>query len=517
MAGYTQANRPVRIDTPLGEDVLLIRSMNGVERLGRPFQYEVVLLSEKHDLSYKDIVGQNVTVAVDKGDKVPRYFNGYVSRFSQTRYENKLVEYRATVVPWLWFLTRSADCRIFQNLTIPEILKQVFEDHGFHDFLDRMHGTYKKWEYCVQYRETAFDFVSRLMEREGIYYFCKHQDGKHEVVLCDTVGSHLEFKGYEELTYRPTREQSKAHEILWSWVEQHEIQPGNSAIKEFDFASPGRGKVGVSYKDREVAGDKLERFDYLGEMNAEADPERYSKLRLDEWQAEHEVYSGEGDARGICTGVRFTLKGHPRKDLEKEYLTTGTEFRIESDPFETLEEAQNNFVYEAKLSAIPVTQEFRTPSRTPKPMLYGPQTAMVVGPAGEEIYTDKYGRVKVQFHWDRYGRADENSSCWIRVSSEWAGKKWGAIRLPRIGQEVIVEFLEGDPDRPIITGSIYNGAAMPPYDLPDNKTLSTLKSNSSKGGDGFNEIRFEDKKGEEQIFIHAEKNLDFRVKPNPCS
>src|SRR5664279_2333893 len=355
---FTQAHRPVRIATPLGEDVLLLRSMNGVERLGRPFQYELVLLSEQHDLSYKQIVGQNVTVAVDMGDKEPRWFNGFVSRFCQTRYEHRLVEYRATVVPWLWFLTRSADCRIFQNLTIPDILMQVFRDHGFSDFINRLHGTYKPWEYCVQYHETAFDFVSRLMEQEGIYYFCKHQNGKHDVVLCDTMGSHLEFEGYQELHYRPSREKVGPKEILWSWVEQHEIQPGSSTLKAFDFKNPGRTSVGATYHDRGHAGDNLERFDYLGEMDAESDTDRYTKLRLDEWQAEHEAYSGEGDARGICTGVRFKLRGHPRKDLEKEYLTTGTEFRIESDPFETVAQAQGDFVYEAKLSAIPITQEY---------------------------------------------------------------------------------------------------------------------------------------------------------------
>jgi len=510
--GHTQDHRPVRIATPLGDNVLLIRSMQGIERLGRPFQYELVLLSEKHDISYKDIIGQNVSVSVDKADKVPRYFNGFISRFSQTRYERTLVEYHATVVPWLWFLTRSADCRIFQHMTIPDILKQVFEDHGFSDFIFRLHGTYKTWEYCVQYRETAFDFVSRLMEQEGIYYFCKHQNGKHDVVLCDTVGSHLEFKGYEELHYSPSRDQAGALEILWSWIEQHEIQPGNSAAKEFDFKNPARTSVGVAARDRGIAGDKLERFDYLGEMDAESDADRYTKLRLDEWQTEHEVYSGEGDARGICTGVRFKLKGHPRSDLAKEYLTTSTEFRIESDPFETVAQAREEFIYEAKMTATPITQEYRSPRRTPKPLVSGPQTAIVVGPKGEEIHTDKYGRVKVQFHWDRLGKVDASSSCWIRVAQIWAGKKWGSIYTPRVGQEVIVEFLEGDPDRPIITGRVYNEKNLPPYELPANKTISTLKSNSSKGGDGFNEIRLEDKKGEEQIFIHGEKNQDIRIK-----
>ncbi len=512
MPNYTQANRPVRIATPLGEDVLLFRKMAGVERLGRPFQYDLVLLSEKHDIDYKDIIGQNVTVAVDKGDKEPRCFNGFISRFAQTNYERRLAEYRATMVPWLWFLSRSADCRIFQGLSVPEIITQVFKDHGFSDVRDRLHETYKPRDYCVQYRESAFDFVSRLMEQEGIYYFFKHENGKHTLVLCDTAGSHLEFPGYEDLHFVLGKETPNSSESLWSWVEQHEVQPGGYAIRDFDFKNPKRTTVGVTFHDRAHSGSQFERFDYLGELDTDCDSDRYSRIRLEQLQSGHTVYTGEGDPRGVCSGVRFTLRGHPRQDLQKEYLTVATEFRIESDPFETAEEANNNFIYEAKLTAIPSSEPFRTPATTPKPGIQGPQTAMVVGPSGEEIYTDKYGRVKVQFHWDRYGKANENSSCWVRVAQVWAGKKWGAVYTPRVGHEVVIDFLEGDPDRPLITGRVYNEANLPPYDLPANKTISTNKSSTSKGGAGFNEIRFEDLKDSEQIFIHGEKNIDIRVK-----
>jgi type VI secretion system secreted protein VgrG len=512
MPTYTQANRPVRIATPLEEDVLLLRSMTGVERLGQPFEYELVLLSEKHDVDYKEIIGKNVTVSVNKGDKEPRYFNGIISRFGQANYEKRLVEYRATMVPWLWLLTRSADCRIFQAMSVPDILKQIFTDFGFSDVIFRLHGTYKTWEYCVQYRETTFNFVSRLMEQEGIYYFFKHENGKHTLVLCDTPGSHLEFKGYEELKFRLPTEKPLPYESLWSWVEHHEVQPGGYHVKEFDFKNPRRTTIGTASMDRSHAASEFEHFDYLGEMDAESDGERYSKLRLEEWQAMHEIYTGEGDARGTCTGVRFTLRGHPREDFEKEYLTIGTEFKIESDPFETVQEAKNEFVYEAKLTAIPVSEQFRPRRTTSKPLIQGPQTAMVVGVKGEEIHTDKYGRVKVQFHWDHYGKADENSSCWVRVAQVWAGKQWGSVYTPRVGQEVIVEFLEGDPDRPIITGRVYNEVALPPYELPAKKTISTTKSNSTKGGQGFNEIRFEDNKGEEQLFFHAEKDQEIRIK-----
>ena len=513
MAKRTQAHRPVRIGTPLGDDILLIKSMKGGERLGRPFEYELVLLSEQHDLNYKEIIGQNVTIAIDKGDKESRYFNGYISRFSETRFEKDLVEYQAVVVPWLWFLTRSSDCRMFQNMTIPEILKQVFKDHGQEDVSDRLHAEYPKWEYCVQYRETAFNFVSRLMEQEGIYYYFKHEDGKHTMVLCDTIGSHLQFVGYEELLYRPrSNKAAEVEEYVWSWVVQHEVQSGTYSVNDFDFQNPKKKLLTQTTIDRSHAGSLFELYDYPGQYSVAAEGERYSRVRIEERQAQHETFRGEGDARGICTGVRFNLKGHPRKDLAKEYLTIGVDYRIESDWFETVAAAGKEFVYEATLWAMDSAQPFRAPRITPKPAVQGPQTAIVVGPKGEEIHTDKFGRVKVQFPWDRQGNADENSSCWVRVAQAWAGKQWGAIYIPRVGQEVIVDFLEGDPDRPIITGRVYNNDAMPPYELPANKTMSTLKSNSSKGGQGFNEIRYEDKKGEEQIFIHAEKDQEIRVK-----
>lgn len=512
MPQFTQATRPVRIATSAGEDLLLVSSMTGEERLGRLFQYELVLLSEQHDLDYKKFIGQNVTIAVDKNDNEPRYFNGFLSRFAQTDGGSRLCEYRATLVPWLWFLTRSSDCRIFQNLTIPEILKEVFKQHGFPDVLFRLHGTYKPWEYCVQYRESAFDFVSRLMEQEGIYYFFKHQNGQHFLVLCDTSASHSEFKGYEQLRYAPGDLNTPLTETLWSWVEEHEVEPGSYWVKDFDFKRPRRDKISVASTERGHAGSHMEQFDYLGEMDDQSDGTRYSRLRLNRWQSRHETHSGEGDARGICTGVRFKLLGHFRNDLNKEYLTTGTEFHIHSAPFVSVSEPGDGFTYRAKLTAMPTDQEFRSPPVTPRPTIPGPQTAIVTGLPGEEIYTDKYGRVKVHFHWDRHAEANENSSCWIRVARTWAGKGWGAVQTPRVGQEVVVEFLDGDPDRPLITGSVFNEVQRPPYELPDHKTISSLKSNSTIGGYGFNEIRFEDKKGEEQIFIHGEKNLDVRIK-----
>lgn len=495
MPTYKQENRPVRIKTPFGEDALLVKSLAGTERLGRPFQYELVLASEGHELDYKKIIGQNVTVFVDKGDKEPRFFNGFISRFAQTKFERKLAEYHATVVPWLWFLTRSSDCRIFQNLTIPEILKQVFEDHGFSDIIDRLHGSYRKWDYCVQYRETGYAFISRLMEEEGIYYYFKHEDGKHSMVLCDSPVSHKQFAGYEDLLYRPTA--STTQETLTAWVVQHEVQTAGYVTADFDFTTPKRNPLANSFRERSHGHSQLEQFDYLGEQSPFSEGERYSKLRLEEGQARHETYSGEGDARGICTGVRFVLKGHPRKEFEKEYLTTGAEYLIHCNSHETADALGDDFKYHSKMTAMLLDDQFRTPRETPKPIVHGPQTAIVVGPASEKIYTDQYGRVKVQFHWDRRGKKDENSSCWVRVSQAWAGKNWGDMAIPHIGDEVIVECLEGDPDRPIITGRVYNQASMPPLGLPANKHKRILQD------DYGSKLIFDATPGDEHIRLHS--------------
>ena len=499
MPTYKQADRPIRIKTPLGDDTLLVGSLAGTEELGRPFQYDLLLFSEDHEIDYKKLIGQNVTIFVEKEGTEPRFFNGFVSRFSQTDVEEDLAEYRAVVVPWLWFLTRSSDCRIFQNKTIPDILKQVFTDHGFSDVVDRLQGSYRTWDYCVQYRETALNFVNRLMEEEGIYYFFKHETDKHSLVLCDSPASHRQFGGYEDLLYRPASKM--AQESLWRWSVEHEIQSGGYATTDFDFTTPKKNTLANSFKDRGHGNSQFEQFDYLGEQSPFSEGERYAQLRLDENQAQHEIFTGEGDARGICAGVRFTLKGHPRSEFQQEYLTTAVQYTVQCAPLVTGSEQEKSFEYKAKLTALPLEQQFRSRRVTPKPLVYGPQTAIVVGPSGEKIYTDEYGRVKVHFHWDRHGTADENASCWVRVSQAWAGKpktdNWGDMALPHVGDEVIVECLEGDPDRPIITGRVYNGANMPPQDLPANKDKRIMQD------DFGNKIVLDATPGDEHIRLYS--------------
>ncbi len=510
----TQVNRNVAINTPLGEDKVLIVSASISEQMGRMFRMDVDLSSDNSGLDFSSVVGGNATIRLTLANsKTPRYFNGFVSRFMQTDADQTGGRYRLTMVPWLWFLTRTADCRIFQNMTVPDIIKKVFRDHGFTDFKDALSGTYKPWEYCVQYRETDFNFVSRLMEHEGIYYFFEHDNGKHTLVLSDAISAHNPFPNYDTVSYRSGKAGLRDEETIDNWTLEQEVQPGSYSLNDFNFEKPKTSLVARSDILASHAQSSFEMYDYPGEYREQSDGSDYSKVRIEELHSQHEVVQGHSNARGLAAGYTFTLKDAPRRDQNRKYLITSASYQLTADDYQSGSKGGDSEFYACSFTAIDATKPFRAARATPKPLIQGPQTAIVVGPKDEEIYTDKYGRVKVQFHWDRYGKFDENSSCWVRISqAAWAGKKWGSIHIPRVGQEVIVEFLEGDPDRPIITGRVYNADCMPPYDLPAEKTKSTIKSNSSKGSKGFNELRFEDKKGGEQIFIHGQHNMDVRVR-----
>jgi type VI secretion system secreted protein VgrG len=516
----TQKHRELAVETTLGEDVLLLISFSGTEQLGRLFEYKLELASEDYQIKPESIVGENVSIRLNLGDKGVRYFNGHVNHFTQITSSGQLARYRATVVPWFWFLTRVADCRIFQEKTVPEIIEQIFRDRGFTNYYDkRLSCEYRTWEYCVQYRETDFNFISRLMEQEGIYYYFEHENGKHTLILADSKSAHEPYHNFGKLIYHPSDEGPTTEECISDWFVETHLQPGSYAINDFYFIKPQTplfAKANASDSDKQ--GDSEEKYkiyDYPGDYTDYKDGTEYAKKRIEELQAQYQVAIANSDSRGICTGYLFNLSNHPLADQNQEYLITSANYAIQGDDIFSVGAAGSEFIFSGSFSAIKSSKPFRSPRITPKPTISGPQTAFVTGKSTDEICTDKFGRVKVKFHWDLHNKPDENSSCWIRVAQVWAGRKWGAMYIPRIGQEVIVEFLEGNPDRPIITGRVYNAKTKPPYDLPENATISTLKSNSSKGGEGFNEIRFQDKKGEEQIFIHAEKDQDTRVK-NDC-
>lgn len=504
--------RVMEISTPLGEDVLLFHRMNAREELSRLSEFQLALLSERSDINLDEIMGKNVTVKLELPDDKKRFFNGYVTRFAQIGTHGRYHLYHATVRPWLWFLTRTSNCRIFQEMTVPDIIKKVLDEHSVADVKFELSGTYRVWEYCVQYRETDFNFISRLMEQEGIYYYFKHQDGRHTLTIADSYTAHSAVEGYEQIAFIPNdRVARPEQEHIDDWNFSREIQPGRYVLDDFNFKTPSldlQTKTKISRK-HELA--DYEVFDYPGIYTVTGEGEHYVKTRLEEIHSQFEFAHAKSNARGITVGSLFKLTGHARVDQNREYLTTSASFYLEFSEYEAMEGGGST--YSCSFAAMNSAEPFRPQRITPKPFVQGPQTAMVVGPAGDEIYTDKYGRVKVQFHWDRFGKSDENSSCWMRVSHPWAGKNWGMVAIPRITQEVIVDFLEGDPDQPIITGRVYNAESMPPYELPANMTQTGVKTRSSKGGSAanFNEIRFEDKKGAEQLFIHAEKNQDIEV------
>jgi type VI secretion system secreted protein VgrG len=504
----SQTHRDIAIGTPLGEDALLLSAYTGYEELGRPFEYHATLLAERHDVSFDSVVGQNVTIRVETVTGETRYINGYVSRLTLTGARHRLVLYEATIVPWTHFLMQTSDCRIFQEKKVPDIVKEVCRDYGFSDIEDRLTETYRTWEYCVQYRETAFNFISRLMEQEGIYYYFKHENAKHTLVLADGQSSH-DPVGSEAIPFETSGVDAEA-EAVSGWQLTAQVMPGVVVQNDYDFTAPKKDLIAKAQIQRGHGGASFEIYDYPGEYAETAEGEKLSKVRIEEMHARQERVKGKANVRGLRTGSTFKLSGHPRQDQDREYLVTSCSSSGVTEESES-GQAGGGLVYSVGFEALEVKRTFRAARTTPKPIVQGPQTAFVVGPSGEEIWTDKYGRVKVQFHWDRRSKTDETSSCWIRTTQAWAGKKWGAMFIPRIGTEVVVNFLEGDPDRPILGGCVYNGESMPPHPLPDKLTVSVWKTNSSKGGGGANEIRLDDKKGEEMVYLHAQKDRDDRV------
>ncbi|MBK5914544.1 type VI secretion system Vgr family protein [Rhodocyclus purpureus] len=505
--------RLTEISTPLGKDILLFHSLSAREELGRLFEYRISVLSMRNDVDPGKLLGKNVTVKLALADGAIRHFDCCVTRFAFVGMLGAYLRYEIVGYPWLWFLTRSADCRIFQNKKVPDIIQDIFAKYANAVFkLDKLTGTYRTWEYCVQYRESDFNFVSRLLEQEGIYYYFTHEDGKHTLVLADSPGVHDPFPGYDEIPFiHGERVQRVEQEHLWDWGFSWEVQPGAYVIDDFDFKKPAVELLQQTEQERSFAESGHEIYDYPGEYEAAADGDNYVRIRLEELQAQVQSVQGTGNARGIAVGSVFRLSGQPREDQNRSYLVTAASFNCTSNLYQTTPEASENFT--VSFTCINSDAQFRTSRITPKPIVQGLQTAIVVGPAGDEIYTDQYGRVKLHFHWDRHGKDDENASCWIRVAHPWAGKNFGMVAVPRIGQEVLVEFLEGDPDRPLISGRVYNADQMPPWALPANKTQTGALTRSSLGGSAANAnaIRFEDKKGSEQLWIHAEKNQDIEV------
>jgi type VI secretion system secreted protein VgrG len=497
MAAYIQDNLKLKVSTPLGPNKLLLHSFRGDEGISRLFEFTLEMVSEDNAIDFQAIVGKPVTITLSLGNDVEHNVNGIVGRFVQEETNLRLTRYFADIHPWLWLLTKTTDCRIFQNKSTPDIIEAIFSDLGFTDFRNDLKNAYDKREYCVQYNETAFNFVSRLMEEEGIFYYFEHTAEKHTLVLGDDADAHKTCPGLESTTvyFRQSLVDHTQDLAITRCLVEEQVVSGTFAHDDFNFETPNMDLKVESQSDA----PKFRVYEYPGGFLKKDAGEKRANLRLDSLEQPKKIIRGDGFVRAFAAGHKFELKDHYRADVNQKYV------------LQSVSHAATQENYTNSFTAFPADVPYRPPRQTAKPRISGTQTAIVVGKAGEEIWTDKYGRVKVQFHWDQLGKNDENSSCWIRVDYGWAGKQWGGIFLPRIGQEVIVSYLEGDPDCPLITGAVYNSEQVVPYTLPDEQTKSTVKTNSSKGGNGFNEIRFEDKKDSEELYFHAQKDQNIVV------
>ncbi len=520
---FTQDNRLMSISTPLGRDVLLLTGFTGTEEISRMFTYSLEFTSEDNNIAPMDIIGKNVTVSLSLENDQTRYFNGVISHFTQTRVggeDDQVLHnstYTATMVPWLWFLNRGVNSRIYQNKDVKQIIEQVFERWQSKDCnMSGLTGSYQPREYCVQYRETDFNFICRLLEEEGIFFYFAHEDGKHTLILGDSIQEHKPCPVQDVVHCQLTGGAALLTEgVIRGMGWNQEIRFGKYTLNDYNFMTPSTNlKVEVGEQQRSGP-DEREYYLYPARYNTRSEGERLVNLRMQAEEARIMTMHGSGNCKTLTSGYRFTLQDHPRADLNgKSYLVTSVSHLVRQPIGGAGEGTTGN--YSNRFTCIPIDVPFRPVLNTPRPVIQGIHTAIVTGPDGEEIYTDQHGRVKVRFHWDREDNRNEESSCWARVAQIWAGQGWGAVWIPRIGHEVIVSFIEGDPDRPVVTGCVYNAHQTPPYTLPANATQSGIKTRSSKGGSdaNFNEIRFEDKLGSEQIKVHAEKNMDTSVEAN---
>lgn len=494
---YPQDDALLSIVTPFGAEAVLLVNFRGEERMSGLFRFDLDIASPERALDFTTIVGKGVTVKIKLPQGSPRCLHGVCTRFRQGGRADKQTIYHAELHPWLWFLTRVTDSRIFQNKSTPEILKAVFSDLGFSDFKDSLTGSYAKREYCVQYQESSFDFVSRLMEDEGIHYYFKHEEGKHTLVLTDDSPGSPPCPGLAKVRFIGDLGSSmRDDDAVLACDLEEQVVVGGYATTDYNFKTPTASLLATV----DGEGGKLKLFEYPGNHATMGEGEARAKLRIEAEETIQKRLTGASLCRAFSAGHTFKLTEHDRSDLnDKEYVLLAVTHAVDNDEY------RNSF------EAFPKTVTFRPPRVTPRPIIAGTQTALVVGKSGEEIWTDQFGRIMVHFYWDRLGQKDDKSSCWIRVAQGWAGKGWGSFFLPRIGQEVIVSFLGGDPDRPIVTGCVYNAQQTVPYGLPGAQTKSTILSRSSKQGSAGNELRFEDNKGNEEVYVHAQKNMVFTV------
>jgi type VI secretion system secreted protein VgrG len=501
-------------------DKLQPASFSGSEQLGQLFSYHLKVFSGDSEVELRPLLGSSMTVTFATDDYT-RHFNGIVAEISQTGFESfsgkRQAEYALTLVPKPWLLLHKIDCRIYLKKSVPDIVKEVLAEIGYSDVKLSLSGSYEEREYCVQYRESCFNFISRLMEQEGIYYFFQHREGVHTMVLADALGAHAATDGHAELPYQPQSGASKAstEAAITEFATARSVQTIKYSLTDYDPMSPKKSLLAldsISNADGNHPVPKLDSFDYPGDHLSTDAGKHYAQVRLEASNVAQSLCSGATNVCGVLTGALFKLTKFPRKELNQEYLVVGSTVHIENAAEVSGQQGGDQFF--CHFSVIQSRQPFRSMQTAVRPTIAGLQTAVVSGSdTAEDISVDKYGRIQVTFHWNKPDKENFHISCPVRVASSWAGKNWGAVNIPRVGQEVVVSFLEGDPDRPLVIGSVYNADNMPPYALPDNKTQSGIKSRSHQGGgaDDFNELRFEDKKGSEDFFMHAQKDMHVEV------
>ncbi|MCW0310946.1 hypothetical protein NB694_000746 [Pantoea ananatis] len=506
-----------RITVQLPAEGLLFRRLSGSEALSQSFVLQAELLSTDARIDRKSLLGKPVTFTLPTDGLLsavnPRYINGKITQIGVRSEELGGVRYAVyglTVEPDLWPMKRDRNLRIFQSQTVPQIVQTLLKEYGV-NVETRLAGSYRVWEYCVQYQESSFDFISRLMELEGIYYFFRHEADKHTLVLCDAPDQHQSFPGYETIAYHVTPSGgSVTEEGVSQWALSESVTPGMYSTDDYDFRKPNAWMLQARQNPASPTPGSVDVYDWPGRFVEHGHGEYYARVRQEVWQVEHHMVSGSGTATGIAPGYTFALLNAPHFSDNGKYLVTSAHYDFEENSYASGDVGATR--HNIDFRVLPAAVTYRAKPETPWPKTHGPQTAKVVGPKGESIWTDKYGRVKVKFHWDRLAKGDDTSSCWVRVSSAWAGQGFGGVQIPRVGDEVVVDFINGDPDRPIITGRVYNEASMPPWDLPGDATRMGFMTRSKDGHQAnASYLFFEDKPGGELLNMHAEKDMNISV------
>jgi len=492
---------------------LKVFGFQAVEQISIPYEVVLVLASQEQ-IAFDDMINKEGLLTIYNDDKnLDRFFHGIIEKFEQSGMHGQYYMYKAILVPKFKLLNLKQNVRIFQNKNAQDIITQVLNeaDIASDDFMFSVLKPCEVRTYCVQYRETDFDFISRLLEEEGIYYYFEHLKDKHKIIFQDGAVASSSIIGDPTLPFVYGANLASDKDTISSFTFSKQILPGKSVLRDFNFE---KTTLDLTSEQKGDVNQNLEIYDYPGKYLLGAQGSKISKTRFEQNIVFTEKGSGNCNSPRFMPGFTFTLGNHDVRSFEQNYLIVSVSHTGHQPQVLDKDAPGTGFSYNNQFLCIPKTVIMRPIIKTPKPIVQGVQTAIIVGPSGEEIYTDKHGRVKVQFHWDREGEKNEKSSCWIRVSQGgWAGANWGGMHIPRIGHEVIVDFIEGDPDRPIITGKVYHGRNIPPYPLPAQKTMSTIKSRSTPGGgsDNFNEFRFEDKKGEEEIYLHGEKDWTIKI------